>query len=148
MGLNLLQELTWRKFQTSIRVLILPICAVAYGTGGGTYTYAQTPKTCIPGLRGTPGFANSRPNWFDSTVIDPHDYQPNLTDLKPFDPRWVGAASHDFGASSSEAEFLGLSNVESGTTYLYLSWYLKISPQPVLAQTTFYVGFMPAGNNA
>ena len=116
---------------------------------GAVSAFAQAPKTCIPPPRGTPGFTNPRPNWFDSGQTAP-DYQPGLLDLRPYDPRWIGAASHDYGASNSEAEFLALSNVEQSVTYLYLSWYMKSTPNnqpPSLTQTSLYAGFMPSGVN-
>lgn len=116
--------------------LCLAICLPGEGSEG--------PTTCIPPAVGVPGFSNPRPNWFDNTQPSP-DFQPDWDVLiKQFhDPRWRGAVSHDFGASTSESEFRGLFNKEGNTTYLYLSWYVKFAPNIDAAHTSLFVGFMP-----
>jgi hypothetical protein len=131
------------RLQLHVRGIILcaAFCLAAYLPSEGT----QGPTTCIPPVVGVPGFNNPRPNWFDNTTQPASDFQPDWdTLLKQFhDPRWRGAVSHDFGASTSESEFRGLFNQEGNTTYLYLSWYVKFAPSIDPSYTSLYVGFMP-----
>ena len=133
------QKPAWKRIVA--RVLSLGFYLVACACIG----FGQ--KTCIPPVRGVPGFTNPQPNWWNPGAGSP-DYQPSLTPLQPYDPRWVGAASYDYGSGTiSDAEFLAESNVESGQTVLYLSWYVKGGPLAPISQkaTTLYAGFMPSG---
>jgi hypothetical protein len=144
----------WRRFAPRCSMAARALCLVSGLMSCAAIGFAQ--KTCIPPVRGVPGFVNPMPNWWNPNAPPPppgqsNDYQPSLNPLAPQDPRWVGAASYDYGSGTlSDAEFLAESNVEGGQTFLYLSWYVKGGPLATLSETgtTLYVGFMPTASGS
>jgi hypothetical protein len=99
---------------------------------------AATP-VCIPPVVGTPGNWGQPPDWTPGQPV-------GLRASTPFDVRWNGAASVDYGmGATSDMEFRGLYHQSSGVTYLDFSWFIKTTPDistdPTLGETSLFVGF-------
>jgi opacity protein-like surface antigen len=100
---------------------------------------AAQPKVCIPAAVGVPGNPGP-PDWY--TAGQPQNGRP----YRPYDPRWLGAVSLDYGSGSvSQASFRGLAD---GASALLFSWNVKTSPDILVDSTSFFVGIAPKTANA
>lgn len=125
------------------RILMCFLVALFLSISSVPKSYADAPKTCIPLARSVPGFSGDPPDWWTSGQTLGFAYTPE-------DPRWLGAVSHDYGmGSTSKAEFRALYKVINGRTHMYLSWYVKVSPQTDPNNNVLYIGlFSPGEMNA
>jgi hypothetical protein len=108
---------------------------------------AQT-KMCIPQPGWVAGLSGA-PRWWDGKdqngmVIPSYDF----TDPQ-WDPRWIGARADGYGGgTTNDARFRAVFNVENGTTYLYLSWFVNVAPTFSQQNTSLFVGLAPATQGA
>ena len=101
---------------------------------------AQAPKICIPPGGGVPGSGGSPDWWTPNQQTNTGD--DNVFAYQPFDPRWEGAYSLDYGDGSiSQVDFRGLYDEAGGQQYLLLSWRVKSTAQFSVDNTTLYAGF-------
>lgn len=103
---------------------------------------------CINNAEGVPALSGP-PIWWDKNTNNPFPNRP-YEDDRLTDPRWRDAFAITYpgmGTSSEELSFRALYKEESGVTYLYLSWYIKIAPSfDTPNNNNVYVGFSPGGN--
>ena len=93
----------------------------------------------VPGLSGPPDWEDTAQDWFTRAFL-------------PSDPRWRGAASIDYGTTSTTTPTDASFRFLWESPDLYLSWYLKSPPHigdgtTGPAQTTFFVGIAPNTND-
>jgi len=106
-----------RCIQTFVIASILVLVSAEFASG--------TSPICISLAKGVPGILwNRPPNWWDASLGAPRFD----TDLDA--PNWCGALATTYPTSAGsgateQASFRALYHVESGITYLYLSWRAK-----------------------
>jgi hypothetical protein len=97
-------------------------------------------ETCIPPAVGVPFINFPAPKWWNDS-----DSQAAAVFSRIDDPRWKQAASITFGGSGAleHVSFRALHHDEGTENYLYLSFWVKVSP--VSDFQTVYIGLMPPG---
>lgn len=103
------------------------------------------PAVCIPQAVGVP--ANPGPPiWWDKDGDSSFPEYPSEDD-RVDDPRWKLSASITHptsgGGATEHAAFRALYRAESGQTFLYLSWHVKVDPQLNNDLDFLIVGFSP-----
>ena len=109
---------------------------------------AAIPQMCIPPPGSVAGLSGP-PDWWDGK--DQNGVaMPSWDKTDPqWDPRWIGARADGYGGgTTNDARFRALFNVEGGTTYLYMSWFVNVAPTFSQQNTSLYVGLSPTGNGA
>lgn len=82
------------------------------------------PPYCMPPVTGVPGHGTTKLNWW-APGSRPHENYPE-------DPNWLGAFSlGDGGGTQNQVQFRALSGTDAGASYLYLSWLVRVQPNPV-----------------
>lgn len=82
------------------------------------------PPYCMPPVTGVPGHGTTKLNWW-APGSRPHENYPE-------DPNWLGAFSlGDGSGTQNQVQFRALSGTDAGASYLYLSWLVRVQPNPV-----------------
>ncbi len=116
------------------------LCAVVICLGLSTPETNAQPN-CIPLAQGVPALPGP-PIWWDEDGDANFPELPGENDQRD-DPRWRGATSITYGSGTAgQAEFRALYD----TSYLYLSWHLRVDPTLENGQDVIYIGFAsPSG---
>jgi hypothetical protein len=119
--------------------LSIGILAVAVSNHGWTQT-----KMCIP-PPGSVAYLSGPPRWWDQEDQNNHLIPSYDTTDPQWDPRWIGARADGYGGgTTNDAWYRALFNVENGTTYLYMSWFVNVAPTFSAQNTSLYIGLSPA----
>lgn len=111
-----------------------------------TQAEAAAPRMCIPSASGVPG-SSGPPNWWTPGQTTSTG-DPNHLAYQPFDPRWRGAMSLDYGSGSiSAVEYRALHTSAAGKQFILLSWQVKSVAQFGIDQTRLYAGFYSPASN-